>query len=1385
MFRHRGLAKFAGVVGAAAMALTGAIAFTNSANAVSATDGNGRMSPSINWVEWGNAKDEITTSKTTWTTPVKAGDNTWLATRCDIQPVGGDSDSLSSDHAVTVYRPGSWYGDGLSQMYYTSGSGSGNTMNIGLANKDDAEKVTFDFSCAAYKIDSSTEPTLTPTTSVSGYTNINLQGLVFADAESNNWTSYQQEYIKATPKSSLPSTTASWRVLDSHRTDGCTTNSVAEMKGDTVRFRSDGGQCGNSGGTGPSSVMFLQNSESARVTLKGGGKTAVALGSIAATDFGDAPAGIDDPNVNYGIAGSLLQPNWKGGKLGTDVTGTTYSKDPLDPDTSMVGGTLFNLSKAKDDFSSTKPTLASFDQPTPRLGATEDSEVRSHPTGGDLTDFEDNADWDDKNGDSNTTVGTADVNDEDGVAIPTDTKAIKVKPSWAGSTGKFTQKVRCYGTGDVRGWIDWNRNGHFDDVEATANTDKDAEASDQVQCAADPIDTVTGYSATLTWIVPGDSKRQIGSETKSSYMRLRITDDAGTGPHGIVDMQAKGLTTSGEVEDYKADVHIPSLTILTSIGGNRKDINDQFNQSIKDSSDNPIVDIPDVPTTGTVSGLQPTTNGPVSVGPNQTFHISDDVTGGTSHVGDYTSTPTCLDISKTPAKPVTVTAGVMTMPPDFDANVQCTFTKNVAAAQSITINTIVNNNHGGQKTGDDFPTTVTDNSSYNQVYQSDDTSGSISKTLPAAGTYQIIPAAPGTGYHQVGDITYTDSDSGAALTPVAAGIAIAAHQHVVVTRVLEDEPAKLTLKTVVDNTYGGTATSNDFDFTVIPDGKSAADGVKYVEGVQQTTAAGKYSITGSDKPGYSQDGPIAYHDDTANVDLTETAAKIALANGHSVTGVRTVRSNPANLTVTTHIEGGGNATIDDFPVTATLTGGSVASMPNSTAKTVASGTYTIVTDMSAQPGYKVTDELACVVNGAAPVDVNDTKVALLNGQNVVCEQTVAPQSDPTLTFETQVLGNGKAKPGDFNFAVTPSGGSATTYTQGKAQVPGSTDFTVTGSNKAGYAQVGDIVYYANDDTARAHPMTLAQAQQALRNGRSVTGVRQVKPTSIKVHVDRDYRYGGTEAGDGSKITVNPASGTSFDLALDEQEDIAPGTFSVRQFLNAGYKLNDIKVTANGAPVKLNADGSFAVNLGDEVVVTLKNVDEPGTLKWSRFDKDGKTLLSGSKWRLNGPDGQTLDVEDCTAEVCTGLDQDPTPGEFSVTGLKWGDWTITETVAPAGHELSKPLPLTLNPAEGKYGLLKTGVFQDGKSADVTPGAKPVSEDGAKPAPGDNAKPAPGDGAKPAPGDGVKPKQNAKKSGPQLSDTGSDIAVVVMIAFATLALGFVIATGTAKALRRREE
>ncbi|WEV75399.1 CshA/CshB family fibrillar adhesin-related protein [Bifidobacterium sp. ESL0800] len=1521
MFRPGRLKRLAATAGAVAMSLTGAIGFATAADAApsqvgaqdglersAAADGTGRLKDSINWIEWGDTDGEaIDGSRVAWTAPVQAGTNDWIATRCDIEPSNdfGTKNPLSPSNRMKVYQPGDYYGDGLAQMYYQGGAGGDNTMKIGLANENDGDTVDFDFSCHAYLIDSPSTPTLTSTTDTSGYRDVGLQGLVFADSESNNWTANsdygQKEYIKAQPTESTTGTNApTWRLLDSYRTAGCTTNSVAELASDgtTMRFRSDGGQCANEGGTGPSSVMFLQNSHKAHVELKGGGVTAVALGSITAMDFGDAP-------TTYGTASSLFQPEWTGGKLGGEgMPGKPYPGDDTDPDNANAkGAQLYNLSAAKDASNAQPLYVANFKDPEPRLGAHEDSETVAHPTADDSDYYKTGANWDDEHGDSSklNDASGAVQSDEDSIPAANFSKdgAVKVLPSGQGTNkGTFQLKVGCAGTGNVKGWIDWNNNGTFDESTAAGAN----EASDQVACNADG-------TATLTWHVTRDAKRRVLSEgTGSSYMRLRIAAPSAG------DLKASGLTTdAGEVEDYRADIHVPTLNVRTDIVGDRKNPTDQFKMTVDGDASNPggVGDSSEATTEGSSGGIQGKQIAQKSVGPGFKYTIKDDLVSGDPN--DYKSSVECVDLSKDPNAPVTIGAdGHMQMPADdYDANVQCTYKKTAIGDGQLTLVTQVNNNHGGSAKGSDFTfdatptphegTTPTDPNAAAKHYAvdpnaegEDGATASDSHTLDPDYDYAITSSDVPAGYHEVvpstptdpntvvqGNITYTCvKDDGTVCKPsfTADGkLDVQQGQHVTGTRVVEDQPAKLTLKTVVDNTYspdGKDKSSDDFAFRVTPDGKSSSQATKYdSDSGAHEMAAGKYTVKGILKDddahmlGWEQQGEIAYTDDATGAPLTAAQAQIALANGQSVTGVRKVRAQPGSLKVVTHVDGG-DAQPSDFPVTATPNGGSAVSLTDNTAADLKASNYKIGTDMSGQSGYEVTKDLSCVtgakddINGwpankdqklnIVPISSDDATLALKNGAFVACEQTVAPKA-AKLKLTTKVEG-GNAKPEDFKFTVAPTTGSNETVSEGKTvdDIANNDIASVTGSDKDNYEQVGDIAYY-NDDTDPGHtgtPMTLTEAKTALANGHNVTGVRTMqgapakltlktemqgdgtvpdgmdftvkpgnggadipvtnggntgdipggtkytvtgaalpdgyedvgeivytddatgkvltpeqaqialdagqhvtgvrtiaqKPT-LTVHLDTDYKYGGTAAGSGSKITIKPVGGSSQDVTLDQSKQVASGKYSVEEALNAGYKLESIKVYTTDAdgnnrkPVKLNADGTFEVAPGSHVLVDLKNVDVPGTLTWSRYDKDGKTLLNGSQWQLTGPNGEKIDVKDCTALECTGADKDPTPGKFKVTGLKWGKWTVAETKAPAGHELTKPVTLTLDPSANNgdgTGLLQDASFKNGKTAEAA----------------------------------------------KLSATGAEVTGVVAVALVTLMLGMALAAGTRRMLRRHE-
>lgn len=83
------------------------------------------------------------------------------------------------------------------------------------------------------------------------------------------------------------------------------------------------------------------------------------------------------------------------------------------------------------------------------------------------------------------------------------------------------------------------------------------------------------------------------------------------------------------------------------------------------------------------------------------------------------------------------------------------------------------------------------------------------------------------------------------------------------------------------------------------------------------------------------------------------------------------------------------------------------------------------------------------------------------------------------------------------------------------------------------------------------------------------------------------------------------------------------------------------------------------------------------LTWSKVDgNDESLLLAGSEWTLTPvlaegesmPEGFPKVITDCITDPCTGEDIDPAPGKFKLSGIPWGDYTLTETTAPDGYEL---------------------------------------------------------------------------------------------------------------------
>lgn len=214
----------------------------------------------------------------------------------------------------------------------------------------------------------------------------------------------------------------------------------------------------------------------------------------------------------------------------------------------------------------------------------------------------------------------------------------------------------------------------------------------------------------------------------------------------------------------------------------------------------------------------------------------------------------------------------------------------------------------------------------------------------------------------------------------------------------------------------------------------------------------------------------------------------------------------------------------------------------------------------------------------------------------------------------------------------------------------------------------DDDYYVVSDYSQLADQLREIATKSCRGTLNVT--KLIDPGAGQHGAETDvYRGEGwtissPDSTDGTEKITNADGTVSFRLKTPA-EDV-----QATEVQQAGHRLQQQSgknaiCTVNGREIGTeNIDDGFALTetVGtDEIVACqLVNEQDPGSLTWKKVDEDGNDL-AGAEFTLTGPDGQDFIVTD-NGE----LDVNDADGQFEVTDLAWGDYTIKETAAPDGY-----------------------------------------------------------------------------------------------------------------------
>lgn len=188
-----------------------------------------------------------------------------------------------------------------------------------------------------------------------------------------------------------------------------------------------------------------------------------------------------------------------------------------------------------------------------------------------------------------------------------------------------------------------------------------------------------------------------------------------------------------------------------------------------------------------------------------------------------------------------------------------------------------------------------------------------------------------------------------------------------------------------------------------------------------------------------------------------------------------------------------------------------------------------------------------------------------------------------------------------------------------------------------------------------------------------------------------------------------ASDDAGDTGTYKDSDPRAGAFTVDKLPDGYYTLTEstipdgydqtkpvkVRVQMKGGKVVYWAvwdytTGTWVEKTGTDL--TLDNERTPAAATWQKIDSSDNGLLAGAEWKvtqtkkwdaatgtykdLDAADQKSWTVTDisdastvCTASDTVKCDVDTAAGKIKIDGLDWGEYTVQETKAPEGYELS--------------------------------------------------------------------------------------------------------------------